>query len=170
MAEEPRPYTRLTRNSAGLASYASLWLGADHLLLVKSTGFMETYARVHLRDIQAIFVLASDRRTWWALGWGVPALIFAIVAGGTLAKRGELPFISGPLFLLLLGAFVWNLLLGPGCQVFLLTGVQTARLPSLVRQKQARRVLAKLQPLIAAAQTDFVPPPPAGPGLETPPA
>jgi hypothetical protein len=47
-----------------------------------------------------------------------------------------------------------------------LTGVQTAELPSLVRFKKARRILAQLQPLVAAAQADLVvpvPPVPAAP-------
>lgn len=159
MAREPKPYTRLTRNTAGAASYASLWLGRDHLLLVRSTGFMETYARVYLRDIKAVFVMATDRRTWWAIGWAVPAFVFGLVAVGHVVN-GEVPFVSGSLFVLMVGALIWNLLLGPGSHVYVVTGVQTARLPSVVRLRQARRVLAKIQPLIGAAQADLVPPPP----------
>jgi hypothetical protein len=51
-----------------------------------------------------------------------------------------------------------NYMLGPGARVYVMTGVQTAVLPALVRLKKARRVLQELEPLIAAAQAHLVPP------------
>lgn len=154
MPAETKPYERLTRNAAGVASYASLWLGDGHLLLVTSSGFAETYARVQLRDVQAIFLVASDRRLWWNITWAVPAMIVAIVMAGTLS-HGQVPFVSGPLLLVFSCCLLWNAGLGPGCLAYVRTGVQTARLPSIVRMKQGRRVLARLQPLIEAAQGDL---------------
>src|SRR6266849_5352271 len=47
-------YQRLTGRKRTLLGYSQLWLGPDHLLLVKSTRFAEEYQRFALADIQAI--------------------------------------------------------------------------------------------------------------------
>ena len=167
MATAPKLYTRLTRNVAGLGAYSSLWLGNGHLMLVRSTGYTEDYSRVELRDIRAIFLLSSGRRKRGAAIWAAFATLGGAVGLFTLTNGG-VPFISGPLFGVAVIALVWNHLLGPTCQAYVVTGVQTARLPSLVRTKKAHRVLGRLQPLIATAQADLAAgtstnPPPASP-------
>ena len=48
---------------------------------------------------------------------------------------------------------VTHLAFGPTCSVTIRTAVQTERLPSLGRLRIARRVLARVRPLITAAQT-----------------
>ncbi|MEY2881813.1 MAG: hypothetical protein RLZZ15_4193 [Verrucomicrobiota bacterium] len=162
MARQPKLYTRLTRNASGLGVMTSLWLGPDHLMIVRSTGYTENYSRVMLRDIKGHFLTRNDRRTWFAATWAVVAGIAGIVFVVALVNR-ETP-IGSPIFLALgVVGLVWNHLLGPGAKLFVVTGVQTLPVPSLVRLKQARRVLAKLHPLIAAAQADLVAAPPAPP-------
>ena len=98
---------------------------------------------------------ASERRQSWRNALGVLGLILGIVAVVALVN-GEPPIFSGIFLGFTLGGVVWNELLGPGCHTYVVTGVQTARLPSLVRMKKARRVLGRLQPLIEAAQADLV--------------
>ena len=154
MASAPRTYTRLTRTSASFASYRSLWLAADHLLIVTSTGYTESYQRVQLRDIQGFFVIDSPRRLWFGLPWTIVAILSASFMVGTLAFN-ETPYVSPIFFVLSLTAVVWNFLLGPGCRVFFVTSVQTAELPSLVRRRKAQRVIARLQPLIVAEQSNL---------------
>lgn len=151
MAKTPQLYTRLTRNAASVGSYSSLWLAADHLMIVRSTGYTESYARLQLGDLKGIFLTASDRRMWWGITWGVFAVLGGMVMIVTLAGRGT-PMFSAFFFLMGAIGLVANHLLGPGCRAYVLTGVQTAELPSLVRMKKARRIVAQLQPLIAAAQ------------------
>jgi hypothetical protein len=62
-------YKRLTRaRSSGafavaVRSHTSLWLGADHLLFVNSTGYTETYKRFYFRDIQTFVVQNTQRAT-----------------------------------------------------------------------------------------------------------
>lgn len=172
MAKAPKLYTRLTRNVAGVASYKSLWLGGDHLMVVTNTGYSESYARVQLRDIKGFFVTSSDRRLGWGIGWLVFAVVFAITVGVALAN-GEQPIYSSIFLVLTSTGFVWNHVLGPGCKVFVVTGVQTAELPALVRRKKAHRVLGRVQPLIEAAQADLVSAPPVAVGeppmVEAPP-
>jgi hypothetical protein len=69
-----------------------------------------------------------------------------------MALRGEWPVVPGLFFGAGGGALLWNHLLGPGCRAYLMTGVQTTVLPSLVRMNKARKVLQKLAPQIAAIQ------------------
>ena len=159
MASAAKIYTRLTRGSAGVGTYASLWLAADHLMLVRSTGYSENYARLDLRDLKGIFLTQTDRRLWWGIGWGVVAAWSGVVLALTLVNR-QTPIFSAIFFVIGAGAFVWNHLLGAGCRAYVLTGVQTAELPALGRMKKARRVVAQLQPLIAAAPADLVVVPP----------
>lgn len=167
MAKAPKLYTRLTRNVAGVASYKSLWLGADHLMVVTNTGYSESYARVQLRDIKGFFVTSSDRRMGWGIGWLVFAAVFAITVGVSLAN-GERPIFSSIFLVLTSAGFVWNHVMGPGCKVYVVTGVQTAELPALVRKKKAHRVLGRVQPLIEAAQADLVSAPPLVVPVEPP--
>jgi hypothetical protein len=54
-------------------------------------------------------------------------------------------------------AVIWNFILGLGCRVYVVTNVQTAVLPAIVRQKKARRVLGRINAEIRAAQADLVP-------------
>lgn len=162
MAKPEKMYTRLTRNASGVGSYSSLWLAADHLMIVKSTGYTESYARLLLRDVQAFFVVKTDRRMWWSLWWGAVALVSGIVAGVNY-NNDDTPVVSAIIFSLGLALLIWNEVLGSSVRVMVVTGVQTIPLPALVRRKKARRVLGRLQPLIEAAQTDLrvVPPAPS---------
>ncbi len=149
-------YKRLTRSAAGLSTYSSLWLAADHLLIVKSTGYSESYSRIQFKDIKGVFLTRTARRLYWGFVWGMPML--GGLLGVLTTGAGSFPVTSLVFLLLGLGAFVWNYLMGPGCKAYILTGVQTAPLPALVRLKKARRALQQIQPLIEAAQVDLVPP------------
>ena len=162
MAHAPKLYTRLTRNASGVGTHSSLWLGPDHLMIATSSGYTESYARLQFRDVQGFFVTPSDRRFAWRISWAIPAISCAIVAGVSLLSH-ETPRVSGIIFALTLIGLVWNELLGPSCHAFVVTGVQTARLPSLVRRKKTRSVLGRLQPLIEAAQADLAVAPAASP-------
>jgi hypothetical protein len=169
MSKSPKLYSRLTPPAGGVGTYSTLWMAADHLLMVQSTGFTEDYARVWFRDIKGFFVVKSERQFWWGVMWGgfvLVSLLVSIVATfrGVWVVR---------VFLLLpsVVGFAWNLLLGATCRVFVVTHVQTARLPSIVRRRKAQKLLARLEPLIRSQQpVPVAPPPPTLPGVapETP--
>lgn len=154
MAKAPRSYQRLTRTQAGLGRYSSLWLGTDHILLVQSTGYREEYQRIQLGDIQAILVSASDRRRNWAIVWCVKGGI-ALLPLITSLFQSEIPIRSIFVLGLAAGLLLINHFLGPTCRVSAVTRVQTIRFP-LVRRRKADKVLARLQPLIEAAQADLL--------------
>jgi hypothetical protein len=168
MAKTPRIYERLTRPAASVASYKSIWLTADHLLLVNSTGYSEDYQRIQFSDIKGFFIIPSDRRLLWHVPWVVAGLFSSVFLANTLFS-GKQPVYSGTILALSLILIACNQLLGPSCTAFVVTGVQTALLPSLVRLRKTRRALARLQPLIAGLQSGLLSPPPLAP-VEAPPA
>ena len=130
-------------------------MAADHLLVVTSTGYTEEYRQFQLRDIKGFFMLPSDRRLYWNLPWGIVALfsfmalLFTLTSGGT-------PRTSAIVLGVSLVVLAWNYLLGPTCRTFVVTGVQTAPLPALKRRRKTLKVLARLEPMIRAAQADLV--------------
>jgi hypothetical protein len=144
-------YTRLTRNAAGVASYSSLWVASDHLLIVSSTGYNETYARIMFSDIKAFIITPTGRRLWWGLPWALIAAISGLRML-MLLGYGEAPTGSGIFFAVSAVALTLNWVWGQGCRVHVMTGVQNTVLPSLIRIKKTRAVLAGLQSRIVAAQ------------------
>jgi len=124
------------------------------LLVMTSTGYTEEYRRIQFQDIQGFFTVASERRNAWAMAW-----IFFLLLGGIIAATnyfmGRMPVVSVIIAVLALIAAVWNHLLGPTCKVYVLTGVQRLQLPALVRRRKAKKVLAKIEPLVAEAQREL---------------
>lgn len=166
---EPAPeirYKRLTR-SAGRGGFAvvfqsrtSLWLGADHILSVDSTGYTETYKRFYFRDIQAIVV--QKTRVFQVLNiiLGSLVLILLLLTVAIVPKTAPAWNSEGPAAVIILGIFIglfvvvllFNLIAGPTCRSFLRTAVQIEQLPPLGRIRKVRKVLRKIHPLIAEAQ------------------
>jgi len=143
-------YRRLPGRRRGIGSSASLWLGSDHILLVKSVWFRETYKRFYLRDIQAI-VVASGARFYvsrymlaLALGWLLPgfAIAFwpsAVALGwsvGTVAMAATWLAVS----------------IAASCRCRIYTAVSKDDLSALYRTWTARRFLRQVQPRIEQVQ------------------
>src|SRR5882672_2167773 len=80
MAKQPNPYRRLPGTGSGVFEHVRLYLAADHLLQVSSSGFTETYRRFYLRDIQAIALRESMHGKVWNGIWGFLAFLPIIVA------------------------------------------------------------------------------------------
>lgn len=144
-----KPYRRLPGRGRQTFGASTLWEADDHLLLVTSTGFSESYRRFFYRDIGAIVVTRTRGMIIQLLIFGVIALLFAV---GALAAWQALALVLW----ILAGAFalvsVITLLLGPTCKCSLRTPVQTHPLPSITRLRTARKVLARITPRIEAAQ------------------
>jgi hypothetical protein len=156
-------YLRLTRDRSTRAisiashSRSSLWLGEDHLLLVQGSGFNEGYKRFYFRDIQAFTVRQTGRRTGWNLVLGVLLILFVLLGlalAGDMGTGGTIVYMS--IFMVILGIpLLVNNLLGQACKCWVQTAVQTEELPSLSRVRRTQKVLARIRPLIAAAQGQF---------------
>jgi hypothetical protein len=166
MAE--KQYQRLTwarRRQAGFVvlTYArsSLWLGKDHLLGIDTNGYSESYKRFYFQDIQAVTIRLTPRRLIWNWVLGVPTILcvagwgYALLLSGGPSLGG---IITGVVFSLLFGVpLLINNLRGPTCTCQLRTAVQTEDLPSLCRLRKVRKILDRLQPLIAQAQGQLAP-------------
>jgi hypothetical protein len=153
-------YQRLTRDRISrqfavfAASRTSLWLGDGHLLLVESNGFTETYKRFYFRDIQAITVQETTRRTVWNAVLMIPLAICLI---GLLVSSLPAPnvpvMIMWSIFAVILAVpVVVNNIRGTACACRLRTAVQTEDLGALSRVRQEQKALEKIRPLITGAQ------------------
>ncbi|HUA39339.1 MAG TPA: hypothetical protein VMA35_13185 [Candidatus Sulfopaludibacter sp.] len=145
---------------------SSLWLGKDHLLCVDSSGYSETYKRFYFRDIQAVTVQQTDRHLWWSAILGLLTFAFFIITIATTPKTSPAQWtgdevaggiILGGITALFVLLLLVNLFKGRACKCFLRTAVQIEELPSLNRLRRARKTLARLRPLVVAAQGELAP-------------
>lgn len=166
MAPEIQTYRCLPgkgRKQFGLLSGEQyrLWLGEDHMLHVRTTGYSERFRRFYFKDIEA-FVVCKTK------GAAVATVILAIVAaiaalaGFWIGQGLELSLMS----CLILGAVVTalpstllfrNAWLGPTCVCWLHTAVQVEDLVALRRLRRAEQTIGILKPLIEAAQGRLTP-------------
>jgi hypothetical protein len=151
-------YKRLARArprssfAVAFMSRSSLWLGDDHLLCVDSNGYSETYKRFYFHDIQTFTVRKTKRRLIWNWLLAIPAA-FCIADLSTNRTLGLAGIITVATIALIFAVpLLINNLLGSTCACQLRTAVQVEELPSLARVRQARKVLKKVLPLIAATQ------------------
>jgi hypothetical protein len=154
MATAPKEYTRLTRSRGRvLFGTHTLWLAKDHLLLVANYGFWENYRRFYFRDIQQISVV----KTAWST-------VVNAVLGALLAFSAALLTVAGRVFeeaglwlaawgaVTALTMLALNFRRGTSCFCQLRTAVQTTELKPLGWLRPAMEGLARLRPLIEAAQ------------------
>jgi hypothetical protein len=159
MAAKEKEYQRLpgrgSRKQGAISvttSRSRLWLGKDHLLCIDSAYYSENYKRFYFRDIQAFIVRKTKSGMIVNIVLAVIIALFLtiglMVGGAGLVGWG----IVGGIFLVIL---ILNALAGPTCVCQVKTAVQTEELPSLGRLRRARKVLARLRPLIAGAQEEL---------------
>jgi len=155
-------YRKLPGHRRGILRGASLWVGSDHLLLVRSVRFREEYKRFYFRDIQAITVAdaprfhISTRAIWIAWAWVV---LYAFVQGliSRVPSMGWVPsalFLSSAIGVVLAWVYVSA---ERSCRCRIRTAVSHDELLSVYRRWHARRLLAQMEPLILAAQGGTIP-------------
>jgi hypothetical protein len=153
-------YQRLTSDrlsqkfTVAATTRTSLWLGEDHLLLVCTSGFTETYKRFYFRDIQAITVAGTSRyRILNAALGALSAICLAGVIACSVTKPNIPGLITWAIFaVVFLVPLLLNIILGPTCTCQIRTAVQTEDLPSLSRLRKTRKVLDRIRPLVEAVQ------------------
>ena len=133
-------YQRLPGRWQGIFAGASLWLGPDHVLSIRSWRFREEYRRFYLRDIQSITITRC--RCFTAPAWLIGGLILLFFAA--LVARTRWTDALWAWLWLAGAAFCWWLLasLNFSCRVTLKTAGSTVTLRSLYRVRAARRFLA----------------------------
>jgi hypothetical protein len=127
-----------------------MWMGSDHILLVKSAWFREEYKRFYLRDIQAIVVAPGAR-----FHVSTPMLILALawlLPGFGIAFWPSYVVIGWGIGIVAMAAVWLTLSIAGSCRCRLYTAVSKDDLPSLYRTWTARRFLRKVQPRIEEVQ------------------
>lgn len=149
MTAESIAYRRLPGMGASAVEYHRLYEGPDHLLLVASSGFSESYRRFYFRDIQDFTLRKTARGKVWNGIWAT----LAVLAGSIAMQMDEAAFIIwwivAAVFLALL---ILNVVLGPTCICQIRTAVQTRPLAPLKRLRSAQKVIARLRPQIESVQ------------------
>ena len=154
MARTPKLYQKLVRRRGGIGTYFSLWLASDHVLQVEANMMTERYQRVWLRDIQGFMVRPSREARW--VTWVSLALV-ALFGGLAWWIPGEsaIPMV---VFSSLFGVvLLYGLFIARNCHFHVFTAVQRAEWSNVARRGQARKLLARLEPLIREAQRNEVP-------------
>ena len=150
MAPLVENYRRLPGRRRGITGGSSLWMGSDHILLVRSSWFREEYKRFYLRDIQSIVVARCPRFNVSLLGL-IVALIWLFPGVGMVIAPTSASVAWGLGGVAVAAAWV-GISLGASCRTRLYTAVSHDDLPSLYRTWSARRFLNRLKPVIDQVQ------------------
>ena len=171
MAETATRYRKLPGRAAVWGGYARLWLGTDHLLQAEVTLGVERYRRFFFRDIRALVVRRTRTRRIVNLSCGAWVLFCALIgailwwlseqAGGATgtAEFNSVLFRGLALAAAAFGApfllvIVVNTLLGPTCTCYVATSTGQSRLTLPRRLRPARRLIARLAPVISGAHAE----------------
>src|SRR5206468_3181022 len=101
-------------------SRASLWLGQDHVLVVKSQGYSEVYTRFYFNDIQGFLIYKTVTGKVLNIVWGLIAALFAgYCLEGIFVRQSDFAsyangFLGGVFPLLL----IIGLAKGPTCRCY----------------------------------------------------
>jgi hypothetical protein len=152
-------YRRLPGRSSRFMHSATCWLGPDHLLVVQTDGFTETYKRFYFADVKAFFI---RRTVLWAVNLSVSALLALGCALTIFVLNEEVWRVTWAVLTgCCLAFFLVHLAWGPTCACYVQTPVQTEALSPLRRVRSARKTIARLKPLILQAQAGAAQPNPA---------
>lgn len=151
MARRPRLYQKLARARGVIAIRSSLWLAADHVLLVEESFIHERYQRVWLRDVQGFFLRSSRQAT---LVMTISAICTALF-GGLSFLEGEAGIFFRVLLALSFLVLLYGVFFARNCHLYVLTAVQRGEWRPVALRRQARKVLARLDPLIREAQREL---------------
>lgn len=138
----------------------SYWLAADHLLVVRVVGVVESYRRIDRADLQLILVQPT---AWGRLATLLSAAALAVsgigLAAFLVALRADLDF--KPWAPVVAGAWVASslalaasLVHWRSCRTVLQTAVQSLVLPGVDTLPLARRLVAELRPASRPAGSD----------------
>ena len=148
-------YKRVPGLGSGAFENSRLHVGPDHLLLVGSTAWSESYRRFYFRDIQAVIIRTSVWGKIQNAVWALMLFLAAIIAIQASDVGAVIAWIIASLFAL---GLVINTLRGPTCVCHIQTAVQTTKLSPLGRLRRAQKFLTQLKPTIAEVQGNVTAP------------
>lgn len=146
-------YIRLPGKRRGFFRRCTLWLGGDHLLAVDFNGYMESYKRFYLADIQAIITRKTSH------GKIVTVVLTVLLLASLLPlimRTGEgLSLLTVLLGIAASGFFLFLIIYafkGPTCICHIKMPLATHELPSIQHLKQARKMMKILRPRVSESQ------------------
>jgi len=145
------PYRKLPGDFRGFLSRNTLWLGPDHLLLVNSTRFSETYKRFYLPDIQTIIIRKTPRFVlpyYWLL---IEIVALILLVAGLNPFRGRL-FWPAVLIQAAVAVYLYVASMFQSCTCHLITRVSKVELKSLFRLRAARKFADLITPKLLEVQ------------------
>ena len=147
----PSSYRRLTGKRRSFLAFTQLFMGPDHLLLVRSSRFEERYQRFYFKDVQALVLTGLPRRSWLHAAMAVLAGLSLLIAATLL------PSTAWRALLALLGLVpaaigLADYFRGERCSMLLKTAVSNELLPPVSRMSTARLVISRLKPAIEQRQ------------------
>jgi hypothetical protein len=145
------PYRKLPGDFRGFFRRNTLWLGPDHLLMVDSTRFSETYKRFYLPDIQTIIIRKAPRFVlpYYWLVLAVAALVLLLVGLNPFRQRFFWPAV---VILAAVGVYLYVASMFDSCTCHLITRVSKVELASLFRLRSARQFADLVTPRILEVQ------------------
>ncbi|HEV2392980.1 MAG TPA: hypothetical protein VG146_11535 [Verrucomicrobiae bacterium] len=162
MLQKDPAYRRLGAGGHGAFGSASYWAGTDHLLVVVTAGYEESYRRFLFSDVQALIARKTRLHYVWgfasaALAIGCLLICLSILNSqpfGSLSAASwtALGILAG-IALIFIVLVLINWWLGPACLCHLRTAVQLVALPHLTRWRKAQKLMAELAPLIMESQS-----------------
>ena len=126
-------------------SFYRLWLAGDFLLQLERTGYTQILQRFAYRDVQALEICRTPRAAVYNVILGLLTLLCLLLAW--LADTKSLAAAG-----CLLALLVINVVRGPTCACVLQTALGPRVLPSLSRERTARRAVALIAERVEAAQ------------------
>jgi len=154
-------YQPLAKDLFGLSS---LWLGEDHLVYVKGSGFIlpftEEYKRFRLSEIQAVNVAKTSRTGWiflYLFGLLLGSLIVTLIL--VLAESMRPITVIGlslgfALGLVSLGLLARHVILGPTCICDIQTRLSRERIRPLNRYHRTLEMVRRIDGLVRDRQSD----------------
>jgi hypothetical protein len=143
-------YRRLTPRYRRVTGYSQLWIAPDHILLLKSSRFSETYQRFSFSDIQAIVVTELPDSQVAHFVVLLAALLWTALAATVSSRFGQGFFlVTGAWFIALA---IVNVVRGQRCRCYLHTAVSRVLLEPVRRVRVARALLDRVRPEIEKAQ------------------
>lgn len=143
-------YRKLTRKKRTLMGSTQVWLGDDHVLMVRSTHFQEEYRRFQLSDIQALVAVETAPRLAMQvlLLTGVALAFFGMFGADGIFGRTFFALLG----VTLLGIAAYDIVRGQRCRCRLLTEVSSETIDPVTRTSDFRRLLTSLEPTLEAVQ------------------
>jgi len=152
MKNNTKKYKRLPGRKRKFVGKDTIWAGADHMLLVESTGMSEDYKRFYYKDIQSISITRTKTEIIKNSFISVLALLFFLMASSFLKSEEGLSiflFIISSVFFLFL---IINLIQGASCICWITTAVQRIKLKPVNRCRQAVKMMTIIGPRIEQVQ------------------